>query len=33
VDYHQQYFEKQGGGSCAVTIEVPDTSSPQTATN
>jgi peptide-methionine (S)-S-oxide reductase len=22
-DYHQQYFEKQGGGACAVTIEVP----------
>ena len=25
-DYHQQYFEKQGGGSCAVTIEVPSAS-------
>jgi peptide-methionine (S)-S-oxide reductase len=22
-DYHQQYFENQGGGACAVTIEVP----------
>jgi peptide-methionine (S)-S-oxide reductase len=22
-DYHQQYFAKQGGGACAVTIEVP----------
>lgn len=22
-DYHQQYFEKQGGGACAVTIGVP----------
>ncbi len=23
--YHQQYFEQQGGGACAVTIEVPQT--------
>jgi peptide-methionine (S)-S-oxide reductase len=22
--YHQQFFEKHGGGACAVTIEVPD---------
>ena len=22
-DYHQQYFEKQGGGACAVRIDVP----------
>jgi peptide-methionine (S)-S-oxide reductase len=24
--YHQQYFETQGGGACAVTIEVPTSS-------
>jgi peptide-methionine (S)-S-oxide reductase len=24
--YHQQYFETQGGGACAVTIEVPQAS-------
>ncbi len=24
-EYHQQYFGKQGHGSCAVTIEVPQT--------
>ena len=32
-DYHQQYFEKQGGGACAVTIDVPDAASSQTATS
>ena len=26
-EYHQQYFGKQAGGSCAVTIEVPRTAS------
>jgi peptide-methionine (S)-S-oxide reductase len=31
-DYHQQYFEKQGGGACAVTIEVPDSASSQRTT-
>jgi methionine-S-sulfoxide reductase len=31
-DYHQQYFEKQGGGACAVTIEVPDSASLKRAT-
>lgn len=29
-EYHQQYSEKQGDGSCAVTIEVPETPFSQT---
>ncbi len=29
--YHQQYFEKQGRGACAVTIEVPSPGSGATA--